>query len=172
MPQPLSALNTCDRAAFVAALGHLFEHSAWVAEETFPKRPFADADALHAALCETMLGAPADRQLALVRAHPDLAGRLAQAGELTADSAREQAAAGLDRLTAQESSEIVRLNDSYKARFGFPFVICARLNAKAGILASMRSRVANGPKEELSTALTEIAKIARIRLSEAITQET
>jgi 2-oxo-4-hydroxy-4-carboxy-5-ureidoimidazoline decarboxylase len=119
-----------------------------------------------------MLGAPVERQLALVRAHPDLAGRLAQAGALTADSAREQAAAGLDRLTPQESSEIVRLNDAYKARFGFPFVICARLNAKADILASMRSRVANGPEQELSTALAEIAKIARLRLSEAITNET
>jgi len=79
--QTLSALNSSDRAAFVAALGHLFEHSPWVADETFPLRPFADADSLHAALCATMFGAPAERQLALVRAHPDLAGRLAQAGE-------------------------------------------------------------------------------------------
>ena len=171
MSQTLSALNSSDRAAFVAALGHLFEHSPWVADETFPLRPFADADSLHAALCATMFGAPAERQLALVRAHPDLAGRLAQAGALTADSAREQAAAGLDRLTPGEASEIVRLNDAYQARFGFPFVICARLNAKAAILASMRSRVANGPKEELSTALAEIAKIARLRLNEAITKE-
>ncbi len=172
MSQTLTALNSCDRAAFVAALGHLFEHSPWVADETFPKRPFPDADSLHAALCATMLGAPADRQLALVRAHPDLAGRLAQAGALTADSAREQAAAGLDRLTPGEASEIVRLNGAYQARFGFPFVICARLNAKEAILASMRSRIANSPKEELSTALAEIAKIARLRLNEALTKQT
>jgi 2-oxo-4-hydroxy-4-carboxy-5-ureidoimidazoline decarboxylase len=167
----LSALNSCDRAAFVAALGHLFEHSPWVADETFPLRPFADADSLHAALCAAMLAAPAPRRLALVRAHPDLAGRLARTGELTPDSAREQTAAGLDRLTPGEGAEIVRLNDAYKARFGFPFVICARLNAKAAILAAMRARLANGPEEELSTALAEIAKIARLRLGEAITKE-
>lgn len=171
MSQTLAALNSSDRAAFVAALGHLFEHSPWVAEETFSKGPFADADALHAALCGTMMDASPERQLALVRAHPDLAGRLARAGELTPSSAREQSAAGLDRLTPDEASEIVRLNDAYKARFGFPFVICARLNAKGAILASMRSRAANSPKEELSTALGEIAKIARLRLNEALTQE-
>jgi 2-oxo-4-hydroxy-4-carboxy-5-ureidoimidazoline decarboxylase len=171
MPHSLAALNACDRDTFVAALGHLFEHSPWVAAETAAQRPFPNADALHAALCETMRGAPEERQLALVRAHPDLAGRLAQAGQLTADSTREQSAAGLDRLSADEAAEIQRLNDAYKARFGFPFVICARLNAKEAILASMRARVGKEPAEELSTALGEIAKIARLRLNEAITKE-
>ena len=84
MKPTLAALNASDRDAFVGALGHLFEHSPWVAEETFDRRPFRDADALHAALCATMRGAPLERRLALVRAHPDLAGRLAQAGQLTA----------------------------------------------------------------------------------------
>ena len=171
MSLTLSALNSCDRAAFTAALGHLFEHSPWVAEETFPQKPFADLDALHAALCRTMMGAPAGRRLALVRAHPDLAGRLARSGELTEASAREQSAAGLDRLSPAEASDIQRLNDAYKERFGFPFVICARLNAKDTILASMRARLSNGPEEELSTALGEIAKIVRLRLNEAITKE-
>ena len=171
MPHPLAALNACDRDAFVAALGHLFEHSPWVAAETWPRRPFRDADALHAALCETMRGAPAARQLALVRAHPDLAGRLAKAGALTPSSAGEQSAAGLDRLTPVEAAEIGRLNGAYTARFGFPFVICARRNAKDAIRAAMRSRAGNTPEAELSTALGEIAKIARIRLSEAITKE-
>jgi 2-oxo-4-hydroxy-4-carboxy-5-ureidoimidazoline decarboxylase len=169
--QTISSLNSCDRTAFVEALGHLFEHSPWVVEETFAQRPFADADALHAALCRTMLNAPTGRQLALVRAHPDLAGRLARAGELTPDSAKEQSAAGLDRLAPEEASEIQRLNEAYKGRFGFPFVICARLNAKDTILASMRKRLGNHPQEELSTALGEIAKIARLRLSEAITSD-
>jgi 2-oxo-4-hydroxy-4-carboxy-5-ureidoimidazoline decarboxylase len=168
----LASLNSCDRAAFVAVLGPLFEHSPWVAEDTFAQRPFADKDALHAALCKTMLNAPTGHQLALVRAHPDLAGRLAQAGELTPESAREQSAAGLDRLTAGEALEIERLNRAYKGRFGFPFVICARLNAKHTILASMRTRLGNHPQEELSTALGEIAKIARLRLNEAIPTET
>jgi 2-oxo-4-hydroxy-4-carboxy-5-ureidoimidazoline decarboxylase len=171
MPHSLAALNSGDRAAFVAALGPLFEHSPWVAAETFGKRPFRDADSLHAALCETMCCAPAERQLALVRAHPDLAGRLARTGALTEASAREQSAAGLDRLAASEAAEIERLNGAYTARFGFPFVICARLNAKDAILAAMRSRSGNTPEAELSTALGEIAKIARLRLNEAITKE-
>ncbi len=167
----LAALNSCDRAEFVAALGHLFERSPWVADDTYPKRPFRDLDGLHAALCETMRGAPADRQLALIRAHPDLAGRLAKAGELTASSAREQSAAGLDRLTSAESAEIQSLNGSYTARFGFPFVICARLNAKDVILAAMRARSGNTRDAELSTALCEIAKIALLRLNETVKKE-
>jgi OHCU decarboxylase len=171
MPHSLAALNSCDRDAFVGALGHLFEHSPWVAEETWPRRPFRDADGLHAALCETMRGAPVGRQLDLVRAHPDLAGRLAKAGALTQASAREQSAAGLDRLTPAEAAEIERLNSAYTARFGFPFVICARLNAKDAILAAMRQRAGSTPEAELSTALGEIAKIARLRLNEAITKE-
>src|ERR1700691_2186338 len=103
MPHSLAALNSCDRETFVAALGHLFEHSPWVAAETWPKRPFRDADGLHAALCATMRAVPAERQLALVRAHPDLAGRLAKAGALTESSLREQSAAGLDRLAPAEA---------------------------------------------------------------------
>jgi 2-oxo-4-hydroxy-4-carboxy-5-ureidoimidazoline decarboxylase len=165
----LETLNACDREAFVAVLGHLFEHSPWVAAETFDRRPFKTADELHAALCATMRGAAPERQLALVRAHPDLAGRLAQAGKLTASSTGEQSAAGLDRLTPAEVAEIGRLNDAYKARFGFPFVICARLNAKDTILAAMRARLGNGPDAELSTALDEIAKIARLRLNDTLT---
>jgi 2-oxo-4-hydroxy-4-carboxy-5-ureidoimidazoline decarboxylase len=167
----LGALNACDRDAFVGALGHLFEHSPWVAGETFDRRPFESLEALDEALCATMRDTPKERQLALVRAHPDLAGRLAQAGKLTASSSGEQAAAGLDRLTPAEAAEIQRLNDAYKARFGFPFVICARLNAKDTILAAMRSRLGNSPEAELSTALDEIAKIARLRLNDTVTKE-
>jgi len=171
MPHTLAALNSCDRDEFVAALGHLFERSPWVAAEAFEKRPFGNLESLHAALCETMRAAPSGRQLALVRAHPDLAGRLAKAGQLTQASAREQSAAGLDRLTPAEAAEIGRLNGAYRARFGFPFVICARLNAKEAILAAMRSRLDNTAEAELSTALAEIAKIARLRLGEAIAKE-
>jgi 2-oxo-4-hydroxy-4-carboxy-5-ureidoimidazoline decarboxylase len=167
----LDDLNSCDRGTFVAILGHLFEHSPWVAEETFSKRPFRSVDELHDALCATMRGAPMERRLALVRAHPDLAGRLAQAGRLTASSTKEQSAAGLDRLTPAEAAKTQRLNDAYKARFGFPFVVCARLNAKDTILAAMSTRLVNGPDAELSTALDEIAKIARLRLNEAIKKE-
>jgi 2-oxo-4-hydroxy-4-carboxy-5-ureidoimidazoline decarboxylase len=169
MPISLEALSASDAASFTEVLGALFEHSPWVAEETYAKRPFANLSVLHAALCETMLAAPRERQLELLRAHPDLAGRLAKAGELTQASAREQSAAGLDRLSAEEGAEITRLNDAYRKRFGFPFIICARLNAKDSILASMRARVGNAESAELSTALAEVAKIARLRLTEAVT---
>jgi 2-oxo-4-hydroxy-4-carboxy-5-ureidoimidazoline decarboxylase len=164
----ISELNSADRTAFTAVLGHLFEHSPWVAEETWPKRPFASAEALHAALCATMRGASRDRQLALIRAHPDLAGRLAQQKQLTAESIREQASAGLDRLTDAELASFTRQNDAYKAKFGFPFIICARLNAKAAILSAMQTRSGNAPDVEFATALGEIEKIAWLRLQDVL----
>lgn len=168
MPTSLSELNQCDRAAFVASLGHLFEHSPWVAEETWSKRPFVGADVLHAALCATMHAASRERQLALIRAHPDLAGRLAQQKKLTAESTREQASAGLDQLTDAELTEFTRQNDAYKTKFGFPFIICARLNAKAAILNAMKTRLNHAPETEFATALGEIEKIARLRLLDAL----
>jgi 2-oxo-4-hydroxy-4-carboxy-5-ureidoimidazoline decarboxylase len=164
----LAELNALDQPAFTAALGHLFEHSPWVAEETWPRRPFADAAQLHAALCRTMQGADTERQLALIRAHPDLAGRLARQRQLTAESTREQASAGLDRLSDAEMAEFQRLNDTYRARFGFPFIICARLNAKDAIVSAMRARVENPPAAEHAAALAEIEKIAWLRLTDSL----
>ena len=170
MPLPemisLSELNTADRAAFTAMLGHLFEHSPWVAEQGWLKRPFRDAAHLHAELCATMRAAPPEWQLALIRAHPDLAGRLAQQKNLTVESTREQASAGLSQLTDAELEEFTVLNDAYKARFGFPFVICVRLNAKDAILTAMKARQANSPEAERNAALTEIEKIAWLRLQD------
>lgn len=168
-PMPtLDDISKLDRRAFTFALGHLFEHSPWVAEETWAKRPFASAEALHAALCTTMRAAPMDGQLALIRAHPDLAGRLARQKQLTAESTREQASAGLDQLTDAELAEFTRHNDTYQAKFGFPFIICARLNAKASILAAMAARLPNPPAVEFTTALAEIEKIAWLRLQDTL----
>src|SRR4051812_4724833 len=164
----LANLNQADRAAFTAALGHLFEHSPWVAEETWAKRPFATAEALHAALCATMRAADRGRQLALIRAHPDLAGRLARQQKLTAESTREQASAGLDQLTDTELAQFTKNNEGYQVRFGFPFIICARLNAKATILAAMQARVQNAPEAEFATALGEIERIAWLRLQDVL----
>ncbi len=170
-PMPsLEELNALDRAGFVTALGHLFEHSPWVAERTWAKRPFRNLGELHAQLCGAMRGASRDEQLALIRAHPDLAGRLAQQRQLTADSAREQASAGLDQLSAEELAEFQQLNERYRARFGFPFVICAKLNQKSAILAAMRTRLENTPETEFETALAEIEKIARLRLEAAVSR--
>ena len=162
----LSELNQMPRAAFTAALGHLFEHSPWVAEETWARRPFRDAPHLHAELCATMRAAPKEKQLALICAHPDLAGRLAQQNKLTAESTREQATAGLNQMSAAELAAFQELNDRYRARFGFPFIICARLNARDAILAAMQTRVENSPEMEFQTALGEIEKIARLRLDD------
>ncbi|MBC7369693.1 MAG: 2-oxo-4-hydroxy-4-carboxy-5-ureidoimidazoline decarboxylase [Undibacterium sp.] len=164
----LALLNTLDRAAFTAVIGHLFEHTPWVADETWPRRPFRDTAHLHAALCMTMRAATSGRHLALIRAHPDLAGRLVQQNALTAESSREQASAGLDRLSAAELAHFQQLNIAYLARFGFPFVICARLSAKSAILAAMQARLTNTVELEFTTALGEIEKIARLRLNDLI----
>jgi 2-oxo-4-hydroxy-4-carboxy-5-ureidoimidazoline decarboxylase len=164
----LDSLNASDQAAFTAALGHLFEHSPWVAAETWPKRPFRDAAHLHAELCATMQHAAPERQLALIRAHPDLAGRLARQNQLTKESTNEQATAGLNRLSEAELAEFQKLNDSYRAKFGFPFIICARLNAKDAILAAMRARLPNPPAAEHAAALAEIKKIAWLRLNDIL----
>lgn len=164
----LADLNKASRAGFVAKLGHLFEHSPWVVEETWAKRPFRDAAHLHAELCRTMQSAPPAKQLALIRAHPDLAGRLTRQNQLTRESTKEQATAGLDRLSDAELAEFQKLNDSYKAKFGFPFIICARLNAKAAILAAMQARLPNFPTAEHAAALAEIEKIAWLRLQDTL----
>lgn len=177
----LAELNALDQRGFTGALGHLFEHSPWVAEQTWAQRPFRDAAQLHAALCATMQGASHEQLLALIRAHPDLAGRLAAPlgglealslpngqRRLTAESTREQASAGLNELTATELADFQALNDAYRARFGFPFIICARLNAKAAIVAAMRTRLGHSPEQEFATALAEIEKIARLRLDDVL----
>lgn len=159
-------LNALDRDAFVAAVGHVFEHSPWVAEGTWPRRPFRDVGHLHAELCRTMRAASPERQLALINSHPDLAGRLAQQRKLSAASAQEQARAGLDELAEAELATFQKLNDSYRARFGFPFIICARLNAKDAILKAMQIRITNEPQVEFQAALSEIEKIALLRLQD------
>lgn len=160
----LGAINQLDRSTFVARLGALFEGSPWIAEEAWHARPFAGLEQLHAALCERMYAAPIERQLALIRAHPDLVGRAALTGTLTPESTREQASAGLDRLSPDEIAQFTRLNRSYHERFGFPFVICARENKKESIMAGFDARLRHERDEEIATALHEIAKIAWLRL--------
>jgi 2-oxo-4-hydroxy-4-carboxy-5-ureidoimidazoline decarboxylase len=164
----IAALNAADRAAFVAAVGFAFEDSPWIAEAAWRRRPFADLAALHAALTDVVAHAPEHRQIALIAAHPDLAGRVAREGRLTAASRGEQAAAGLDRLTAAEIARFDAANALYRARFGFPFVICAREHDQASILAALEQRARRDRATEIATALAEIAKIARLRLEDAV----
>jgi OHCU decarboxylase len=171
MPTRLAELNAADAARFVAVCGPLFEHSPWIAERTAARRPFADRHALHAALCRTVDESTPDEQLALVRAHPDLVGRAALAGQLTGESTREQAAAGLGDLSADDVRRFQEYNAAYQAKFGFPFVICARENKKGAILAAFPVRLENTREQELRTALVEVFKIARLRLLDAVAEE-
>ena len=160
----LVQLNSLSRDEFVRIVGPVFEHSPWIAEATWPKRPFAGVEELHRALCETVQQAGEEKQLMLIRAHPDLVGKLALAGQLTRESTNEQAGAGLTQLTPQEVELFQSNNEAYKAKFGFPFIICARLNKKDAILNGFKVRLQNSREQEIQTALAEIFKIAELRL--------
>jgi 2-oxo-4-hydroxy-4-carboxy-5-ureidoimidazoline decarboxylase len=167
-PIPVVAINALARDDFVAVLGSLFEGSPWIAAESWSSRPFSSCDALHQALCATMYAAPIERKLALIRAHPDLAGKAAIAGELTPESASEQSSAGLNSLSPEEFATFTRLNQAYGDTFGFPFVICVREHTKESILASFTARLQHTRDQEVELALGEIAKIARLRLLDAV----
>lgn len=158
------ALGALDRDAFVARLGGIAEGSPWVAEAAWEMRPFADGAAVVAAFRRAIEQASTEDQIALVRAHPDLAGKAALAGELTPESRKEQSSAGLDRLTVDELAFFTRHNDAYRQRFGFPFVICVAENTKQSILAAYVDRLANDADTELRTAVDEVAKICALRL--------
>ena len=160
----LSTVNALERAEFVRALGPVFEHSPWVAEAVADRRPFGSVEALWETMCTAVRAAPGERQTALIRAHPDLVGRAV----LTAESQGEQAAAGLSDLSPEDAAMFGGYNAEYKARFGFPFVICARLNKKDAILAAFPVRLRNDEAQERATALGEIYKIARLRLEDLI----
>jgi OHCU decarboxylase len=165
----LDELNGAGREAFVAAVGFAFESSPWIAEAAWKRRPFASVEALHASMVEVVREAPPERRLALIAAHPDLAGRVAREGRLTPSSSNEQTAAGLDRLLPEELERFDARNAAYRSRFGFPFVICAREHDKTSILAELDRRVLHAREIEIETALSEIAKIAKLRLESAVT---
>jgi 2-oxo-4-hydroxy-4-carboxy-5-ureidoimidazoline decarboxylase len=164
----LDALNAASEAEFVAALGDIYEHSPWVAKAASGKRPFAALAALNEAMTAVVSAASADTRLKLIRAHPDLAGKAARAGTLTADSTNEQASVGLDRLTDVEFARFHKLNDAYKAKFGIPFIICVRRHSKDSILAQFERRLAHGEVDELGSALDEIFRIAALRLDQKV----
>jgi len=165
----IAEVGELDRDAFVERFGGVFEASPWVAQAAYPSGPFADLDALHRAMTAVVDRAPRERQLELIRAHPDLAGQAAIAGELTAASTAEQASAGLDRLSAEQFERITALNAAYRERFGFPFVICAREHDAPAIIAAMERRLAHTPDTEVPNALEEIGRIARLRLEDLVT---
>ena len=164
----LDELNAMPAAEFVTALGGLFEHSPWVPEGAAASRPFPDVLAIHGALCDVVRKAGEARQLALIRAHPELAGRAAVRGELTAASTREQAGAGLSQCSREQFQSLNSLNKAYNERFGFPFIICARLNSIDTIFTSIRSRLTNTREAELAEAWRQIQKIAELRLADLL----
>ncbi len=164
----IAELNGLDRDAFVAAVGFAFEHSPWIAEAAWPQRPFESVDALHIAMLAVLDAAPDDRKVGLIEAHPDLAGKVAREGRLTASSTGEQASAGLDRLSDDDVTRFDRQNRAYRERFAFPFVICAREHDTASILAALQARGGNDRATEIETALREIGKIAHLRLLDAV----
>jgi 2-oxo-4-hydroxy-4-carboxy-5-ureidoimidazoline decarboxylase len=162
----VAAVDAMDLEEFVAALGSAVEHSPWVAREAWRRRPFESLAALQLAFEAALRTAPRERRVELLRAHPELAGREAAAGELTDASVREQRAARLDRLAPDELAALTQLNADYRARFGFPFIACVREHSVESLLAWGWARLARDPEDEEATALAEVAKIVGLRLRE------
>jgi 2-oxo-4-hydroxy-4-carboxy-5-ureidoimidazoline decarboxylase len=167
----LSQLNSLSREEFVRVVGPVFEHSPWIAEVTWHRRPFASVEKLHEALCLTIAQAGEMKQVQLIQAHPDLVGRAALAGTLTPESNREQASAGLGQLSAEEIALFQKNNRAYREKFGFPFVICAWLNKKEAILKGFEIRLKNNREQEIKAALEEIEKIAGLRLADLMSAD-
>jgi 2-oxo-4-hydroxy-4-carboxy-5-ureidoimidazoline decarboxylase len=169
-PAPISSdqLQRLQRDRFVLLFGGVFEHAPWVAEQAFAAGPFDSAEALHQAMVDAVRRAPRARQLALIRGHPDLAGRAAIRGELTAASSAEQAGAGLDQCTRAEFERFCALNERYRAKFGFPFILAVKGKSRHEILAAFERRLAHSAEAEFEEALDQIARIARFRLDDLI----
>ncbi|MGB1147837.1 MAG: 2-oxo-4-hydroxy-4-carboxy-5-ureidoimidazoline decarboxylase [Alphaproteobacteria bacterium] len=166
----LEELNALDAAAFEDAFGDIAEESPWVAVEASRAGPFASRAALVEAFANALMGADDEDKLAVICAHPDLAGKLAAAGRLTEDSTAEQASAGLDQLTDAEREEFTALNESYKARFGFPFILAVKGATKAQILSSFRERLPKNRQTEFEEALKQVCRIMTFRLEERISE--
>jgi 2-oxo-4-hydroxy-4-carboxy-5-ureidoimidazoline decarboxylase len=160
----MDTVDRLDHDAFLARFGGVFEQSPWVAERAWAARPFGTLDTLHQTMLDAVDRAPRDVQMALIRAHPDLASRVS----MTAESEREQTAAGLDALSAEQFERITWLTTAYRARFGFPFIVCAREHSPDSIIAAAERRTESSPEEEERTAMAEIAKIARLRLVDLV----
>ncbi|SDD27535.1 2-oxo-4-hydroxy-4-carboxy-5-ureidoimidazoline decarboxylase [Cupriavidus sp. YR651] len=164
----IAQLNAMPEAEFVQVLGGIYEHSPWFAEAAAKQRPLADAAALAVALRDAVDTAGRDAQLKLVRAHPELAGKAAVRGELTAESTREQAGAGLDQCTPEEFKRLQDLNAAYNQKFGFPFILAVRGYDRHGIIDAFAKRLDNAPEVELQTCINQIHRIAQFRLDDLV----
>lgn len=164
----LEQLNALTQEEFIETLGGIFEHSPWVAERSWPQRPFASVAKLLAAMCAIVAASDDASKLALIRAHPQLAGKTAVRGELSEASASEQSGAGLDRCSPEEFVQLTKLNDDYEQRFGFPFILAVRGKTRQGIVDNLGTRIGNTREQEIAEALRQIERIAQLRLSDAI----
>ncbi|WP_038974483.1 2-oxo-4-hydroxy-4-carboxy-5-ureidoimidazoline decarboxylase, partial [Bradyrhizobium genomosp. III] len=164
----LSDLNAASKADFVAALANVVEYSPWIAEQLADKRPFAGINQLHTALMAAIQSAEPDVQLALIRAHPDLASKTQRAAGLTVESTDEQNSAGLDRLSDAEYAAFERVNSAYRDKFGFPYIVCVRRHTRDSVLRDFETRLRNIAKTETRRAMEEIGRISALRLDQLV----
>lgn len=162
----IAQINAMTPGDFLAAFGGVFEHSPWIAERAWARRPFPDAESLHAAMVAVVAGASRAEQIALLNAHPELVGKEAKVGTLTTASTSEQASAGLNELSGDEMGRIEELNRRHRERFGFPFIIAVRLNAKDRIFVEFERRLGLDENAELAACLEQVYAITRLRLAD------
>jgi len=167
----LSDLNICSTDEFVAALANVFEYSPWIADQAATLRPFAGVSELFAAMRSVVDRAPEELRLALIKAHPDLANKTQRAAGLTVESHAEQNSAGLDRLSDAEFTAFERVNNAYRAKFGFPYVVCVRRHTRDSILRDFERRLPNDARAEVQTSIGEICRIAALRLDQHVASE-
>ncbi len=168
LQKPLDELNACTQSDFVSALANIFEYSPWVAERAFAARPFVGVNALFAAMKTTIERAPEELRLELIKSHPDLADKTRRAAGLTAESTAEQNSVGLDRLSDAEYEAFERVNNAYRAKFGFPYIVCVRRRTKDSILHDFERRLPNDAPTETMTSIAEICRIAALRLDQLV----
>jgi 2-oxo-4-hydroxy-4-carboxy-5-ureidoimidazoline decarboxylase len=167
----LSDLNACGKADFVAALANVFEYSPWIAEQAAAARPFAGVKQLFETMKAVVDRATPELRLALIKAHPDLADKTQRAAGLTAESSAEQNSVGLDRLSDPEYAAFERVNNAYRAKFAFPYIVCVRRHTKDSILRDFERRLPNDATTEVATSIAEICRIAALRIDQLVTGE-
>ena len=172
MPQQsLSELNACSKDDFAGALANIFEHSPWIAEQVASLRPFAGINELFAAMRAAVDRAPPELRLALIRAHPDLANKTQRAAGLTTESSAEQNSVGLDRLSDAEYEAFERVNNAYRSKFAFPYIVCVRRHTRDSILRDFERRLPNDAATEMRKSVEEICRIAALRLDQLVTSD-
>jgi 2-oxo-4-hydroxy-4-carboxy-5-ureidoimidazoline decarboxylase len=168
LQKSLSDLNACSGSDFVASLANIFEYSPWIAEQVALARPFAGVNHLFDAMKVVVDRAPSELRIALIKAHPDLADKAQRAAGLTAESSAEQNSVGLDQLSNAEYQAFERVNNAYRAKFGFPYIVCVRRHTKESILRDFERRLPNDANTEMQKSIEEICRIAALRIDQLV----